>query len=173
MVGIERAVIEDADILTHIQKRAFDDDNKRKPSGCSMEGPPGYDSVTWNAHWIEKTPYFTILFQDQVVGGIIVFPVGAAHYELGRIWVDPNFQGRGIGQQAVRLMLGAFAAAARWTVGTPGWALRNQHFYEKLGFVRVRETEVDPDLGWSGIEYQLRVLSSGPLAACRREQAAR
>jgi len=25
---------------------------------------------------------------------------------------------------------------------------------EKMGFVRVRETEVDPDLGWSGVEYE-------------------
>jgi hypothetical protein len=44
----------------------------------------------------------------------------------------------------------------KWTLGTPSWAFRNQHFYEKLGFVKIRETEVDPDLGWSGVEYELR-----------------
>lgn len=50
---------------------AVEDDNKLKPPGCSMEGPPGYDSVDWNAGWIEKTPYYKILFDGQIVGGII------------------------------------------------------------------------------------------------------
>ena len=36
------------------------------------------------------------------------------------------------------------------------WAVRNQHFYEKMGFVKVRETEVDPNLGWAGVEYEKR-----------------
>ena len=154
MVRIERATTEDAERLTEIQTRTFEDDNKRKPPGCCMEGPPGYNSVDWNAEWMEKTPYYKILFKDQTVGGLIVFDMGEGHYELGRIWVDPDFQNQGIGQQAVQLIFRAFPEAAKWTVGTPSWAIRNQHFYEKMGFVKVRETEVDPNLGWSGIEYE-------------------
>jgi len=154
MVGIERATIEDAERLTEIQTRTFEDDNKLKPPGCNMEGPPGYDSVEWNAGWIEKTPYYKILLDDQIVGGVIVFELGEKRYELGRIYVDPGFQNREIGQRAVGLMFEAFPEAEKWTVGTPGWAIRNQHFYEKMGFVKVRETEVDPDLGWSGVEYE-------------------
>jgi hypothetical protein len=30
----------------------------------------------------------------------------------------------------------------------------NQHFYEKMGFVKVRETEIDLDLVWSGLEHE-------------------
>ena len=157
MIDIKEATLEDAAWLTEIQTRTFQDDNKLKPPGCIMGGPPGYDSVDWNAGWIEKTPYYKILFDDQIVGGIIVFELAEKHYELGRIWVDPDFQNRGIGQQAVRQMLEAFPEAKKWILGTPSWAIRNQHFYEKMGFVRVRETEVDPNLGWSGIEYELEV----------------
>jgi ribosomal protein S18 acetylase RimI-like enzyme len=155
MVRIERATTEDAQELTNIQRRTFEDDNELKPPGCSMEGPPGYNSVGWNAEWIEKTPYYKILFQDRIVGGLIVFEMGEGHYELGRIYVDPDVQDRGIGQRAVELMFKAFPGVTKWTVGTPGWAIRNQHFYEKLGFVKVRETAVDPDLGWSGVEYEM------------------
>ena len=72
MVGIEKATTEDAERLTKIETRTFEDDNKLKPPRCSMEGPPGYDSVDWNAEWIEKTPYYKILFNDQIVGGLIV-----------------------------------------------------------------------------------------------------
>ena len=154
MIRIEKATVQDAGRLTEIQTRTFQDDNKLKPPGCSMEGPPGYDSVDWNAEWIEKTPYYKILFDDQIVGGLIVFDMGEGRYELGRIYVDPDYQNKGIGQQAIRLMFRAFPEASQWTLGTPSWAVRNQHFYEKMGFVKVRETEVDPKLGWSGIEYE-------------------
>jgi ribosomal protein S18 acetylase RimI-like enzyme len=154
MIRIERATTRDAEELTEIQTRTFEDDNKLKPPGCSMEGPPGYDSVDWNAEWIEKTPYYKILVDDLVAGGIIIFELGERHFELGRIWIDPDLQNRGIGQQAVVLMFGAFPEAKKWTVGTPSFAIRNQHFYEKMGFVRIGETEVDPGLGWSGIEYE-------------------
>ena len=154
MIEVERATTKDAERLTQIQTRTFEDDNKRKPLGCSMEGPPGYNSVDWNARWTSRTPYFKIVCDGQIVGGLIVFDLGEGRYELGRIYVDPDRQNQGIGQQAVAWMFQAFPGATRWTVGTPNWAKRNQCFYEKVGFVRVRETEVDPALGWSGIEYE-------------------
>jgi DNA-binding NarL/FixJ family response regulator len=153
-INIELATARDAARLTEIQTRTFKDDNNLKPPGCSLEGPPGFDSVAWNAGWIAKTPYYKILFDGQTVGGIIIFDMGGGHYELGRIYIDPDLQNRGIGQQAVKLMFERFPEAEKWTLGTPSWAIRNQHFYEKLGFVQVRETEVDPHLGWSGIEYE-------------------
>jgi ribosomal protein S18 acetylase RimI-like enzyme len=156
VIAIERATTDDVVLLTEIQTRTFQDDNKRKPPGCSMEGPPGYDSTEWNAARIAETPYFRIVCDGQIVGGIIAFDMGHGHYELGRIYVDPTFQDRGIGQAAMRQLFDAFPEAVKWTLGTPKWALRNQHFYEKLGFVKVRETEVDPHLGWAGVEYERR-----------------
>ena len=56
MIEIKKATLKDAARLTEIQTRTFEDDNKLKPLGCNMGGPPGYDSVDWNAGWIEKTP---------------------------------------------------------------------------------------------------------------------
>jgi len=154
MVRIQRACVEEAEVLTAIQKRTFHDDNKLKPPGCSMEGPPGYDSVEWNAQCIRRTLYYKITLGAQIVGGLIVFDLGEGCYELGRIWVAPERQDRGIGQRALELLFAAFPDAEKWTVGTPGWALRNQHLYEKMGFVKVRETETNPLLGWAGIEYE-------------------
>jgi predicted N-acetyltransferase YhbS len=57
--------------------------------------------------------------------------------------VDPDLQNQGIGQQAVTQMLELFPDAERRTVRTPIWAVHNHHFYEKLGFAKVRETEVE------------------------------
>jgi len=154
MIKIEKALIEDVESLTKIQIRTFSDDNKLKPPGCSLEGPPGYDSLDWNTHWIQNTPYYKILFNTQIVGGMILFDRGKDHFEVGRIWVDPDEQNHGIGQAAMQTMFNLHQEVKKWTLGTPSWAVRNQHFYEKMGFAKIRETEVDPNLGWSGIEYE-------------------
>jgi hypothetical protein len=55
VIEIKEATSKDTAKLTEIQTRTFEGDNKLKPPGCSMEGPPGYDSVSWNAEWIAKT----------------------------------------------------------------------------------------------------------------------
>ena len=54
MIELKVALKRDIEILTEIQIRTFVDDNKLKPPGCSLEGPPGYNSVKWNSHWIQK-----------------------------------------------------------------------------------------------------------------------
>ena len=155
MIELKIATIGDVETLTEIQIRTFVDDNKHKPTDCSLEGPPGYNSLKWNTHWITHTHYYKILFNENIVGGLILFDLGDQHFEIGRIWVDPNFQNLGIGQAAMKEMFKLHPDVTRWTLGTPSWAIRNQHFYEKLGFVRIRETDVDPVLGWSGIDYEL------------------
>lgn len=155
MVKLKRAEKHDVEVLTKTQIRTFVDDNKLKPPGCSMEGPPGYNSVKWNVHWIENTPYYKILSNGQIVGGLILFDMGDYHIEVGRIWVAPEFQNQGIGQVSMKTMFHLHPNVQKWTLGTPSWAIRNQHFYEKMGFVRIGETEVDPKLGWSGIKYEL------------------
>lgn len=155
MVELMKAHKRDVEALTEIQIRTFVDDNKLKPPGCSLEGPPGYNSVKWNSHWIQHTPYYKILSNGQIVGGLILFDRGDEHFEVGRIWVDPDYQNQGIGQAAMREMFSLHPDVKKWSLGTPSWAIRNQNFYEKMGFARVRETEVDPNLGWSGVEYEL------------------
>lgn len=155
MIELKKAHLQDLEILTEIQIRTFVDDNKHKPVGCSLEGPPGYNSLKWNAHWIQHTLYYKILLDGGIVGGLILFDLGDAQFEVGRIWIDPELQNRGIGQSAMRRMFELHPKVKKWSLGTPSWAIRNQHFYEKLGFVKIRETEIDPHLGWSGIEYQL------------------
>lgn len=156
MVRIRRANKADAEKLTEIQRYTFRHDNERKPLGCVLEGPHGHDSVAWNKQMIRDAYYYVIEYDGRVIGGVIVFAGRTAHCELGRIYVDPSVQNRGIGQQAMRLVFNEFPQDTLWTVGTPEWAFSNHRFYESIGFHKVRETPVDPDLGWAGFEYERR-----------------
>ena len=145
---------EDLEALMETQVKTFLDDNRLKPPGTSLDGPPGYDSEAWNRCLLGNTPYYKIEHQGRIVGGIIIFKVADGHFEVGRIWVAPEFQNKGIGQASMIQLFSLHPQVVKWTLGTPAWAVRNQHFYESLGFKKARETEMDPDLGWAGFEYE-------------------
>jgi GNAT superfamily N-acetyltransferase len=83
--------------------------------------------------------YYTIVLGEEIVGGLIVFRKAPREYELGRIFVDPDFQNRGIGAQAFEFLWQEFPLARRWTLGTPAWNRRTRHFYRKVGFDEVGE----------------------------------
>ena len=59
----------------------------------------------------------------------------------------------GFGTQAMGFIERTFPATV-WTLDTPTFATRKQHFYEKLAFVRVGET-VFPDI--TLIQYEKRL----------------
>jgi ribosomal protein S18 acetylase RimI-like enzyme len=137
----EKATPADAAALTAVQKRTFDDDARRF-SGQPSGGPPGYDSERWQlTMMIRATAYYKIVDGDQIIGGIIVFDMGGGHFVLGRIWIDPAYQDRGIGKQAIQFIEQAHPQAKKWTLDTPAWAVRNHHFYEKAGYVKTREAD--------------------------------
>lgn len=137
-IQIERATPADAAQLTALQVRAFDDDVRRYPD-APAGGPPGYDDVAWQLEQLRRGTCFKILDGDELVGGAIVFRTGPASCELGRIWVEPSRQGRGIGARAMELLEHAFPDATVWTLDTPAWATLNHSFYGHRGYRKVRE----------------------------------
>lgn len=142
MIKFAKAEYEDAEKLTEVQIKTFDDDSRRffgRPGG----GPPGYDSVVWQKMIMKKGFYYKILDEDRIIGGIIVFRVKPGHYNLGRIYIDPDCQNKGIGTQAMNFIEITFNDAQKWTLGTPKLAYRNHHFYEKLGYVRIGDDGPD------------------------------
>jgi GNAT superfamily N-acetyltransferase len=158
MITFKRAVVTDSADLTAVQKRTFDDDSRRY-LGTETGGPPGYDSHKWQLTMMKRGLYYKILSDGQLIGGMIIFNLGGGHYELGRIFIDPNFQNQGIGTQAMAFIEQRFPDARKWTLDTPAWAVRNHHFYEKLGYVRVGEATLGG--GLAGILYA-KVVRKGP-----------
>ena len=137
-IRIEKATPADAPALTELQVRAFDEDARRY-ADAGPGGPPGYDDVAWQVERMAQGHYFKILDGEVLVGGAIVFRTGPESCELARIWIAPERQGQGMGGRAMELLEAAFPDARRWTLDTPAWALRNQAFYSRRGYARVRE----------------------------------
>ncbi len=127
--------------VTLVMKRAFDDDAQkhlRKESG----GPPGYDNGDFFREWLlpyEESVGYKIIAGEEIIGGIIVWILPEAHNILGTIFVDPNHQDQGVGQQIWTFIEETYPETASWRLGTSSWATKNHHFYEKCGFVKVDE----------------------------------
>jgi GNAT superfamily N-acetyltransferase len=99
---------------------------------------------------------YKIVEGERIIGGIVVFLKGNGHYHLDLLFIAPPYHDRGIGTQAMRFIEDTYPAT-RWTLDTPIWAIRNIHFYEKLGYVKVREFADDDT---TLIAYEKRISAS-------------
>lgn len=138
-VEIKRAEVQDAEALVTAAIAAFHHDSVLYPQ-VEVGGPPGYDSPAVMRQKIGEDECYTIWDGDQVVGGITLFSKGNGHYHLDLIFISPEHHNRGIGTQAMQFIEDTYSAT-KWTLDTPIWAVRNIHFYEKLGYVKVGEFE--------------------------------
>ncbi|MFZ5966970.1 MAG: GNAT family N-acetyltransferase [Bacillota bacterium] len=153
MIRFERVEDEDVSILKDIQMAAFEEDVVKYGSG-----PMGYNRVDWHTSLIEnKEYYFKILSENKIVGGVVVFDKGEGHYHLGRIFIDKDYQNRGIGEKAIRFLENEFKDAKKWTLDTPYLSFRNHHFYEKMGYIKVGETVPDKESGFYLFLYEKHI----------------
>jgi RimJ/RimL family protein N-acetyltransferase len=138
-VRLRRFEREDAEVLAAVSRRAFENDVRH--GAPEPGGPPGYDSPDWQLEMGETaTAYLVIVVEDRVVGGMIVFG-SAGEYWLGRMFIDPDQQGCGIGTAAVAELEQGFPDARLWSLETPPWNRRNHRFYEKVGYSHVGSSD--------------------------------
>lgn len=139
---IERASPDDAATLVRVQIAAFHDDDRLYP-GVGLSGPPGYDSVDVMLIKICDDIAYKLVLDGQIVGGLVLIDRGDGHLHLDLLFVDPAYHNRGVGTEAMHFIERLYANVAFWTLDTPAYALRNQHFYEKFGYVKVGEQDID------------------------------
>jgi RimJ/RimL family protein N-acetyltransferase len=154
-VSFRKARPSDAEALAQASKLAFHDDVKYGAPG-PPGGPPGYDSAAWQKRMMRVGEYYTILAENVVVGGVIVFRKAPREYELGRIFITPVYQNQGVGTQAFDFLWQTYPLSKRWTLGTPKWNRRTRHFYAKVGF-----TETGED-AHGGVLFERRIAARRP-----------
>ncbi len=88
------AVEDHAAMLALTSQRAYDkaaEDHEKEPWG-----PRGYKSAKDQLYYIEKLETYSIFYDEVIVGGLVVSDNGFGVKEIVRIFVDPDFQGKGI-----------------------------------------------------------------------------
>lgn len=134
---------EDAEILSHISKKAFDTDYL---VGAPMKigGPPGYDSPRFQQHMMKTLIYKKIMFNEKIVGGIAYNSKKKGNFILERIFIDPEFHKQGIASKTMNILFNEYPNVV-WTLDTPEWNIRTKNFYEKHGFRQVGWEELDDE----------------------------
>ncbi|WP_391122655.1 GNAT family N-acetyltransferase [Psychrobacillus sp. L3] len=145
-ITIEKATITDAEKLTEIKKRTFDEEVKKwLPNQDDVIDyniqPPGYSSVEMTKYMIRELEYFKVLQDKEIIGGIIITISGKSFGRIDRIFVDPNYQGKGIGSRVINLVEEEFWNVRTWDLETSSRQINNHYFYEKMGYRTTFESE--------------------------------
>lgn len=139
-LGFREFTEDDVKTLTGIMKRSFDEDTKRH-LGMESGGPPGYDDGSFLRRYAldPRSDASVILLGEKPIGAFIVWPGTNGESFLGNLFIDPDLQDRGIGLLVWRFIEGRYPETRIWRTETPGFSLRNHHFYlNKCGFRMVR-----------------------------------
>lgn len=133
-----KAKKDDAELLINIYNASFYDDFIRYGK-C-----PAYGRT--KAKMEESISKFSkmIIYAENVpVGAISVENKGNGEYYLGCLCIVPEFQGKGIGSEAVKFAMNYYDDWSRFTLITPIDKEENVAFYtEKCGF-EILDTEMD------------------------------
>ncbi|WP_342424856.1 GNAT family N-acetyltransferase [Paenibacillus sp. FSL E2-0178] len=57
----------------------------------------------------------------------------------GRIQINPIHQNQGMGHQVMKLIEAKYPEVQKWWLDTPNWSISNHYFYEKNGYVKIKE----------------------------------
>jgi GNAT superfamily N-acetyltransferase len=141
-----KALLNDAERLTAVMKRTFDEEAKRwlsdqKDVVDNNIQPPGYASVEMTKYMIDELQYYKIMMDGELAGGIILTITGNSYGRIDRIFIAPEYQGKGVGSEAIRLIEEKYNNIRIWDLETSSRQQNNHYFYEKMGYETVFQNE--------------------------------
>ena len=83
------------------------------------------------------------IIRNQIVGSVRAKQVDTTCF-IGRLFVEPIYQGKGIGKKLLQSIENFFPDVSAYELFTGLRSLRNREFYKKAGYVEVEEYDA-PD----------------------------
>ena len=151
------ASISDLKELVKVAKSAFIDDERFKPREAIAGGPPGHDQIERHREWLDSLLYYKCEEHGSIVGTCTV-EINGDDAKIHGIHVVSESMDQGIGSYMLREIQAGMPNITKWTLITPDYAIRNQHFYEINGFALKQRGDVEPDLGFGFYTYEKNVL---------------
>ena len=140
---IKKSIKDEAETLLGIQIEAFTEDLKRYEDFKTSPATESVEKVNWR---IDNFLHFTIWLNSEIIGGIYVREVGESEFRLNRIFISNAYQNKGLGSRVMKLVEDKFPQTRKWYLDTPKLNPRNHHFYEKLGYKKTGEHQVNKKL---------------------------
>ena len=136
---LQKATLADAKLIWQIQLKAFKELLDKYQDYNTNPGNDKIDKIIEQMNE-ENSTFYLIKDDEQVVGAIrAVEPKDKPYKKLGPVMVLPEYQGRGIAQQAIALIEDIYGSDY-WTLVTILQEDKLCHLYEKMGYKKTDET---------------------------------
>jgi N-acetylglutamate synthase-like GNAT family acetyltransferase len=130
MINIRHANVEDAQEILELQKLAY---QSEAIIYNDWSIPPLTQTLEEIKEEFTENTFLKACEPDKIVGSVKV-SINNENYEIGRLIVHPDLQGKGIGTQLMQAVEAEFPMAKRFELFTGSKSVRNIHLYEKLGY---------------------------------------
>ena len=141
-VRIENAMAEDAPSILALQKLAYESE-ARIYDDWSL--PPLTQTLPSLRDELMTSTCLKAMERDRLVGSVRAREAERV-CQIGRLIVDPQFQGRGVGTMLLRHIEAAFPGARAFELFTGSRSEGNLRLYERLGYRRSREKALSPSI---------------------------
>lgn len=143
MVKLRKLRLEDVEEITALQKRTFDEDSITHSPDHRPDGPPGYDDPANVQERLYHMDCYAIVSDEKMIGGIFCSLSSTEELWVHRIFLIPEYQGKGLGKGVFKALEKIYSRALTMALDTPAWHSRNHGFYESIGFRKVGEEDSD------------------------------
>lgn len=149
MIMIERAELDDAQVITEIKTIAY---NKEINTYLGRNGgPPGYDEVESQIYIIKNFIAYKIELDNQIIGALFLIPLDDNKMRFEDFVIEPSFQGKGYGYRVMELIEKTYPDIKEWFLSTPVFSVGNQHLYKKFDYCEISRNDDE-------IEYCKRII---------------
>lgn len=139
MIVLQRATIEDMEVILDIHTKAFNDEMQRVLGRDG--GPDGYNTVDENSRIINDFLTYKILFNSKTIGFFFLIPFSEDHVSLESFCIYPEYQNKGFGYKSLLEMERVNSHVKKWSLTSMKGSDRIQHLYEKFGYKKIAEEE--------------------------------
>ena len=126
--------------IVDMSVRAFETDVN--VGGTKGDCPPEYDSVEWHKHMAREGHLYQAMIGKDIVGAAVIFSDETNNsVYIGRIFIDSVYHRKGYGSRFMACIEQNYPYAAEFHLDTPGWNVRTNAFYNKLGYQIIKEED--------------------------------
>lgn len=140
IIRLKRASEENATEIHMMQKKAFSELLERYQDYNTNPGNDTLEKVISKLNRVD-TEYYFIELDGLKVGVVHIKQLEPNIMNLKTLYVLPQYQGKGIAQQAMKLIESIHSEVIEWRLDTILQEKGNCHLYEKMGYVQTGEIQ--------------------------------
>lgn len=139
---IEKALFEDLEEILELQKLAYRSEGELY-NDYTIE--PLTQTIESIKEDYDKQTILKAVEAEKIVGSIRAYEIGSICY-IGRVFVHPDYQNKGIGRKLINSIEKHFNQCNKYSLFTGKKSLKNIKLYSSLGYNIIKEEKINGNL---------------------------